>query len=185
MRRGHSNVLTMMRMWDESRYFPLFPTAGLRTMQLSPHFQLEEFLRSEVAARQGLEVKIEDPQILDHLKMWCLQVGEPLREKLGRPLVILSGYRPEWLNRMVGGAKDSEHLDGRAADIIVPGLTPLQVCTVVSCSLIPFNQCIHEFPPAGWCHVSVPAPGMAAKRQLLTATSVGGITEYRNGILAA
>jgi hypothetical protein len=154
-------------------------------MNLSDHFELEEFLRSQVAARYGRQVQIDNPEVLDNLRLWCEQIGEPLRAKLGRPLVILSGYRPPWLNEMVGGARDSEHMDGRAADILVLGMTPLAVCNAVASTTLPFNQVIHEFPPNGWCHVSVAAAGEVPKRQTLTATSVGGSTIYRTGILAA
>lgn len=40
-----------------------------------------------------------------------------LREHLGKPVVITSGYRTEAHNRRVGGAPMSAHLRGLAADI--------------------------------------------------------------------
>lgn len=42
---------------------------------------------------------------------------DPLRERLGKPVVVTSGYRPERLNKAVGGSKTSNHLYGCAADI--------------------------------------------------------------------
>jgi len=42
---------------------------------------------------------------------------DSLRNWLGRPVVITSGYRTEAHNKAVGGARNSAHLRGKAADI--------------------------------------------------------------------
>jgi len=53
---------------------------------------------------------------------------EVLRSKLGnRKITIVSGYRCPSHNKAVGGAKNSQHLYGRAADIIVEGVAPSTV----------------------------------------------------------
>jgi len=53
---------------------------------------------------------------------------EVLRSLLGdKPIIITSGYRCEKHNRKVGGASGSQHLKGKAADIVVRGLKPYQV----------------------------------------------------------
>src|SRR2546430_2137038 len=98
-------------------------------MQLSQHFKLEEFLRSEVAARMGRPITIDDPQIQTNLVDLCEEILEPLRLLLDAPITVLSGLRPAWLNTMIGGASKSAHIDGRAADIVVVGMTPIAVCT--------------------------------------------------------
>src|SRR5437660_12788445 len=121
-------------------------------MQLSTHFKLEEFLRSEVAARMGRPITIDDPHIQTNLVDLCEEILEPLRLLLGAPITILSGYRPEWINSMIGGAKNSAHIHGRAADIVVAGMTPIAVCTMVKDSKLLFDQCILEFNE--WCHVA-------------------------------
>lgn len=46
-----------------------------------------------------------------------VQVLQRLRDLLGRPLRVLSGYRCPEHNRRVGGARYSQHMYGRAADI--------------------------------------------------------------------
>lgn len=46
-------------------------------------------------------------------------VLQRMRTRVGRPLVIVSGYRCVVQNRRVGGIPGSEHVAGRAAD--VPG----------------------------------------------------------------
>lgn len=42
---------------------------------------------------------------------------QSLRDELGKPIIILSGFRCSWHNRSVGGSRDSKHLLGMAADI--------------------------------------------------------------------
>lgn len=56
---------------------------------------------------------------------------EALRAAVGLPLVVLSAYRTPEHNRKVGGAKSSQHVQGRALDLLPPkGWTPLQLAAV-------------------------------------------------------
>lgn len=71
---------------------------------LSPHFSRREFRCRHCGA-----VRV-DPHLVEHL--------EVLRAMVGRPLVIVSGYRCPTHNRNVGGASRSQHLYGRAADLV-------------------------------------------------------------------
>jgi uncharacterized protein YcbK (DUF882 family) len=50
-----------------------------------------------------------------------------LREELGRPIIVISGYRSPDYNTKIKGAKRSQHLFAKAADIVVPGMTSLEV----------------------------------------------------------
>ena len=43
-----------------------------------------------------------------------------LRKCLGEPIIITSGFRCEFHNKVVGGAPDSSHLKGLAVDISIP-----------------------------------------------------------------
>jgi len=59
-----------------------------------------------------------------------LALAEPLqraREQLGRPFRVTSWYRPEPYNSRVGGARRSQHLGGKAADLVVSGMNGRQV----------------------------------------------------------
>ena len=53
----------------------------------------------------------------NNLKNLIEKLLDPVREKLGKPIIVTSGYRNEKLNKAVGGAKNSNHLYGCAADI--------------------------------------------------------------------
>lgn len=150
-------------------------------MKLSPSFDLEEFLRSEIATRLGRDIIPTEDQ-KDNLALLCILVLQPIRDQLRVPVVVLSGLRPPWLNMMAGGSKTSAHMDGRAADIIVPGMTPLEVCNFIKGHLdLPIDQLIYE---GKWTHVGITALDQQPRRQLLTARFTGGIAHYETGIHA-
>jgi hypothetical protein len=147
-------------------------------MQLSEHFELAEFLVSETAARRGITNE-PTPEVIDNLRRLCQLVLEPLRVKLAHPVVITSGYRSLALNRTVGGSPTSHHMQGRAADLIVPGMTPLAVCQAANQLKLPCVQIIHEF--GRWAHLSVAATN--ERTQLLTAKLAQGKTVYEPGLI--
>jgi len=118
-------------------------------MRLSEHFTLDEFTRSQTAARLGIPNE-PTPEDINRMRALCETILEPLRERVGRPIMITSGYRSPKLNRAIGGSPRSQHCRGEAADIVIPGMSPLDVCHALVG--LPFDQAIHEF--GRWCHVS-------------------------------
>jgi uncharacterized protein YcbK (DUF882 family) len=54
-----------------------------------------------------------------------------LRDAVGKSITITSGYRSPQHNKKIGGAKDSQHVKGMAADIKVAGMTPKEVALVI------------------------------------------------------
>ena len=156
-------------------------------VQLSEHFYQHEFERSMTAARMSKSFTTPYELLKNEQKL-CVEVLEPLRRFLGnKVIVILSGYRPSWLNKAVGGSKNSDHLLGAAADIVVTGMSPRAVCQAVQRSTIPFKQCILEF--GEWTHISCYVDDSPPTRELLTARKepVGVFgkskTVYYGGIL--
>ncbi len=147
--------------------------------QLSRFFTVAEFTRSATAARMGRKVELPT-WALDAATRLCTQVLDPLRRDLRKPVVLLSGFRPEWLNKAVGGSPTSDHMAGRAADLIVPGMTPAAVAKRILALDGPYSQVILEFDE--WVHVSVAMPSEKPKRQALTARKVNGKTVYTKGI---
>lgn len=152
-------------------------------MNLSAHFTLEEFIVSQTAARMGRAI---EPSATDirNLTRLCVEVLEPLRIDLRRPIHVTSGLRPVWLNQAIGGSTSSAHVDGRAADIQVPGMTPLEVCQRVVELGLPFDQVIHEFPPSGWCHIGIAKEGAQPRGDQRTARVLSGRTVYELGVNA-
>jgi uncharacterized protein YcbK (DUF882 family) len=54
-----------------------------------------------------------------------------LRDEVGKPIKITSGYRSPEHNAKVGGVKSSKHITGEAADFKIAGMTPKQVAAVI------------------------------------------------------
>ena len=138
--------------------------------QLSKNFTLDEFLFSQTATRHGINMHVAlSGPVYSNLRRLCMRLLQPLRDELG-PVIVTSGYRPPRLNRMIGGSPTSQHLVGLAADIVVPGYTPLEVAQWIRHNTTVYDQLIHEF--GEWVHVSVPARNRAARHQLLTAVRI-------------
>lgn len=138
------------------------------TERLSSNFFVREFTRSETAARKGIEI-VPTSAELENLKRLAVDVLEPIRRICDdRSITIWSGLRPMWLNKEVKGSKNSDHINGRAADIIVAGLSPLEVCRRIAKRMhdLPIKQLILEY--GRWTHVSVSPANEVPRRQILT-----------------
>jgi hypothetical protein len=138
-------------------------------MQLSPNFKIIEFTRSYVATRNGIR-NDAPPEVIENLKALCIHVLEPIRAAFQLPITVNSGYRNPQLNRLVRGAKRSQHLTGHAADIEIAGIPNTLLADWIAANL-EFDQLIKEFcsdmdPSAGWIHVSYAAG--ANRMQVLT-----------------
>ncbi|MGC1331824.1 D-Ala-D-Ala carboxypeptidase family metallohydrolase, partial [Pseudomonas sp.] len=131
-------------------------------MNLSEHFTLQELIESPTARKAGIDNTPDAPTIAN-LQRLC-QLLEGARELVGAPLLISSGYRCPALNRLIGGADNSAHVQGLAADFTVVGLPPRQVVELIADSSLAFDQVILEFDR--WVHVAVSA--RAPRRQVLT-----------------
>ena len=83
-------------------------------MKLSEHFN-----RSEFACKCGCGFDTVDAELILLL--------EEIRGTFHRPVVISSGSRCREYNAAVGGKQSSQHLLGRAADIVIHGTDPLDV----------------------------------------------------------
>lgn len=80
------------------------------------YFSIEELCESSAARKSGI-INMPTPQAKTNLIRLVNNVLDPAREALGKPIHVNSGYRCERLNREVGGAKNSQHVKGEAADI--------------------------------------------------------------------
>jgi len=54
-----------------------------------------------------------------------------IRDELQEPIKINSAYRCENHNRKIGGSSKSQHVKGKAADIVVKNLTPDEVANAL------------------------------------------------------
>ena len=112
--------------------------------QLAPGFRVREF-----RCRDG-----SDTIMIDQTLAVLLQA---IREHFNKPITITSGYRTAAHNKSVGGAKSSQHLLGKAADIQVADTTVEAVAAYAE-SLLPGWGGVGRYPvkagrAKGWVHV--------------------------------
>ncbi|MBX3607108.1 MAG: peptidase M15 [Piscinibacter sp.] len=145
--------------------------------QLTDHFTLDEFTISQTAAREGID-NTPDAAALRNLRALASAL-ERVRSRLGnRPVSISSGYRCPALNSAVGGSKTSAHMQGLAADFIVPSYgTVLQTARAVVDAFPDFDQVIYEY--GRWVHFGLALPGRTPRRELL---SIGSKGKYVSGL---
>ena len=135
-------------------------------MRLTRNFTYEELRRSDVAERRGINnsprTKEEEKRVIENLKALCMEVLQPLRDFLGKPVVISSGYRCAELNKAVGGVRNSQHMKGEAADIHVENTEHLLKIMHFIMDETDFDQVIWERNRAGtqWVHVSYKREGV-------------------------
>jgi hypothetical protein len=151
--------------------------------QLSPHFTLEELVHSDFALRHQIDNATSDPRIFEALKSLAANVLEPIRAHYGTAFSPTSGYRCPELNQAIHGASDSQHMRGQAADVVLPGMTRLDLAKWIEQTL-DFDQLILEYytagqPNSGWVHCSYASPA-ANRKQVLTFAA--GARDYVNGL---
>ena len=115
---------------------------------LSPHFHVREF-----RCKDGTDTVMVDEALTVVLQ--CI------REHFGKAVTITSGYRTAAHNAAVGGAKSSQHLLGRAADIRVQGVS-VEDAAAYTESLMPDWGGIGRYSvkagrATGWVHVDTRA----------------------------
>jgi len=120
---------------------------------ITENFSLREMIHSDIAVRDGI-VNEPNEKELKNLTALCENVLQPLRDKLGVPVRVSSGFRCRALNshKEVGGAANSQHLRAEAADIHAKGYTPQQLFDFIIKSGIVYDQLIQEFDE--WVHIS-------------------------------
>ena len=144
-------------------------------MQLTPHFALAEFTRSAKAAQLRLD-NTPTGKALENLKRTA-EILERVRAHLGVPIIITSGYRGPVLNKAVGGATSSDHLQGLAADVIAPNYgTPYEVAKALAPHIdaLGIGQVIYEVSGRSrWVHLSARVPEKTVNRVITIAVGQG------------
>ena len=91
-------------------------------MKLTENFSLKEF-----ACHDGSETPND---VLQRLQIVAVQL-QKVRDFLGKPININSGYRSPAHNKSIGGVSNSQHVLGNASDITVKGMSPEEVKQVL------------------------------------------------------
>ena len=104
--------------------------------KVGQHFKVKEF-----ACKDGSQVVFIDSHLVSILDI--------LRNQVGKPVYINSGYRTPTRNKAVGGAKYSYHMRGMAADIRVDGMSPKELANKLikivpdECGIIVYKNWVH------------------------------------------
>lgn len=126
-----------------------------------------------------------------NLKNLIEKLLDPVRERLGAPVRVTSGYRPPKLNKAVGGASNSNHLYGCAADIhtgndstdnvrIIEAVLELQIpFDEVICECSVFNK-EGELVSCKWVHVALRQTNN--RKKLLYTTDMKNYYKLKTGV---
>ena len=136
---------------------------------LSPHFCVREF-----RCKDG-----SDPVFIDTA---LAELLERIREHFGKPVTITSAYRTPAHNAKAGGAKFSQHLYGRAADIRVQDVSVEDVAAYAE-SLMPDRGGVGRYPvkagrlgARGHPGRQSPVEGVSAMTGIISAIIAGAVT---------
>jgi len=91
-------------------------------MKLEENFHLKEFM-----CRDGTPVP---DYLIENVKKLAKNL-QVLRNYVQRPIIVISGYRTKKYNTKIKGARRSQHLLAKAADIKIPGLQPSTVKDII------------------------------------------------------
>ena len=91
----------------------------MQDILLTPHFTLRELTESPTANKYGID-NTPSLEIVNNLRHLCEGTLEPLREAMGLPIIITSGYRCKELNELITHhSNTSQHMAGQAVDFYV------------------------------------------------------------------
>lgn len=143
-------------------------------MQLTTHFALSEFLRSDTAvAIKNDNMPDTDQQMLNLKKLAVLM--EEVRALFGAPINVSSAFRNKKVNAAVGGVANSDHCQGLACDFMVKGFDKDVIVRRIRESGIKFDQLIDE---PSWVHIGI---GVRMRGEVLRARRTGpkGAMQYK------
>jgi uncharacterized protein YcbK (DUF882 family) len=90
-------------------------------MKLTNNFNLNEFNKHNFALTETILRNIQE--LAKNLQV--------LRDEVKKPIKITSGFRDPSFNKKIGGAIQSRHITGQAADLKIEGYTPKQVASII------------------------------------------------------
>lgn len=129
-------------------------------MKLSQNFNLEEYTKSDTAKRYNYD-NTASYEVFCNIYRVNKHLMQPIRDAWGKAIVISSGYRCKQLNSKVGGAPNSQHLSGSAADFHTLGDSLEEngkLWNTIIGMKLPFDQLIWEHGERAigpdWIHIS-------------------------------
>jgi zinc D-Ala-D-Ala carboxypeptidase len=90
-----------------------------RSYKVSRNFTL-----GELASKDGSNIVLLHPALIIAL--------QTIRDHVGKPIRVNSAFRSPTHNKTIGGASNSLHTLGLAADVVIDGMTPIEVASLAS-----------------------------------------------------
>ena len=143
-------------------------------MQLSKHLSRAEFERSDAATNYGINNSMNSGQLAKAMAL-AENCFEPIREHLGKPIRVNSGYRSPAVNKRIGGALTSQHSLGEAIDLDLHDRDLFEWII----DNVTFDQLIYEAgndTEAAWFHISYREGNN--RKQVLRMIKKGGKSTY-------
>ena len=141
---------------------------------LSKNFKRSELTNSDTAVRMGIPNLPTTEEHWVNIETILAPALQAIRDHLGRPLEVNSGYRTQALNNVLpGSAVRSYHMLGLAADLDAAGMTNeklgREVVTALTAAKIDFDQVLIESNSMGhqWVHLGLPKKGENGRKQVM------------------
>lgn len=112
------------------------------------YFSFTEMISTSSTVQEN---NLPDWDDINRLLELCRWILDPVREMYGKPIVVTSGFRTSFLNRLVGGVSTSQHMQGLAADLRCDD--PKALFDLIAESNLPFDQLIY-YQKKKFVHVS-------------------------------
>ena len=117
-------------------------------MYIPKYFSFTEMISTVSTAQEN---NLPDWDDINRLLELCRWILDPVREMYGKPIIVTSGFRTPFLNRLVGGVSTSQHMQGLAADLRCDD--PKALFDFIAESDLPFDQLIY-YQKKKFVHVS-------------------------------
>lgn len=124
-------------------------------MQLSKNLTLKEVTKSATADKKGIDNNPSNSEIAN-LEAVAINIFQPVRDTIGQPIRVSSGYRCIELNSSIGGSSTSQHCKGEALDLQGIRSANSEIFNLIK-DTMEFDQLIWEFGDDNnpqWVHVS-------------------------------
>ena len=149
-----------------------------RSTMLGQWFSLREMTRTSTGI-----ANVPSDDAYANLGRLVSTLLDPLRNDLGQPVRVTSGYRSPEVNAAVGGSRTSRHMLGLAADIKVRGMESTTLAERIeqlrTQGVLDYDQVIaYAASRGGHVHVGLAPKGSTPRRQMLWAPRGGGYEPY-------
>lgn len=147
--------------------------------KLSNNLTLGEVIKSSTACKKGIDNTPSNREIAN-LEAIAINLFQPVRDALGHPIRVSSGYRSSKLNSSIGGVSTSQHCKGEALDL--QGINTSNRDIFDTIKNMEFDQLIWEFGDDNnpqWVHVSYTTE-RKNRNMILRSIKVNGKVKYKN-----